>query len=152
MRASCPEYQLVSLLVSVGIGMCPQVTLSEELASLECPPIMAHEPLKEQHPGWFVYSNRPLRLSGADIAYVVDSHYEATLEPDRVNQLNDDSLSTSSVFQLAKHRSRKPFSLVCHYGVHAQLSRTIPEGIVECIVVHHGRFGDEQGEFKVSCR
>jgi hypothetical protein len=113
---------------------------------------MAHVPVAEEHPGWAIYSNKPLRLSGADFGYTVDTHLESTLDPDRVDRLNDENLSTASVFQLAKHRRQSPFKLFCQYGIHAMLTRTIPKDVAECLVVHHGRFGPEEGEFKVLCR
>jgi hypothetical protein len=123
-----------------------------ENGKISCPAVMAHAPLKDEHRGWNVYSNKPLRLSGADLAYTVDSHLEATLDPDRVDRLNDELWSTASVFQMTKHRRKGPFMLVCHYGVHAQLSRAVPKQVAECVVVRHGRFGPEEGEFEVVCR
>lgn len=155
--AKCPAMDkaswepLLERLAPWVLGTGSTLGLSAEPMSLACPQVMAHAPIKEQHPGWLVYSNDPLRLSGADIAYVVDSHLEATLEPDAVTALNDANLSTASVFRLGKHRGKGPFSLVCHYGVHAQLSRVIPKGVNECTLVRHGRFDDQDGEFGMSC-
>jgi hypothetical protein len=117
---------------------------------LICPAVMATHVDKAAHPGWLVYSNEPLRLTGSDIEYVVDGHLEATLDADSEEQLNDEHLSKLSVFRIAAHRSKGPFALVCHYGVHAQLSRAIPRNIKECNVIHHRRFTEV--EFEVSCR
>jgi hypothetical protein len=119
---------------------------------IACPAVMAHVPSKDEHRGWNVYSNKPLRLSGADLAYTVDSHLEATLDPDRVDRRNDELWSTASVFQLTKHRRKGPFMLVCHYGVHARLSRAVPKQLAECVVLRHGRFGPDEGEFEAACR
>lgn len=127
------------------------LTFPADKSVLECPQVMAHVPVKSKYPGWFVYSNKPLRLSGADIRFIGDSHLEGTLDPDRVERLNDRDLSIASVFDLLKHRDEKPFSLDCHYGVHAQLSREISDELIECTVIRHVRFGEE-GEFKVSCQ
>lgn len=125
------------------------VTYANKFERLNCPPVMVTQVDKAAHVGWLVYSNQPLRLTGSDIEYAVDGHLEATLDPDGEKQLNDDQLSVSSIFRIANHRSKGPFSLVCRYGVHAQLSRTIPRHIKECIVIRHGRFAEV--EFEVSC-
>lgn len=140
------------ILISFCIVDNHSVAASAAKAALECPSVMAHLPVKENYPGWAVYSNKPLRLTGADIEFVVESHLEATLDPDRTTRLNDADLSTVSVFNLLKHRSDKPFTLVCHYGVHAQLSRSIPASFTECTIIQHGRITDDNGEFKVICQ
>lgn len=145
-----------SPLVVVLALICAQGLAQEKLQTtepiLECPNVMAHTVDRTQHPGWTIYSNMPVRLTGADIEYFVDEHYEATFEPDESNRLNDDNLSTAKVFDLTKHREAKDLSLVCHYGVHAQLSRAIPKNIRECTIVHRGRFDEtKEGEFRVFC-
>ena len=120
--------------------------------TLACPPVMEHVPVKKAHPGWSIYSNKPLRLSGADIAFVSGGHYDSTLDPDRTRPMNDRNLSTESVFDLSKHQRDRPFSLVCHYSVHAQLSRTIPDTVSVCTVVQHGRVDADESEFEAFCR
>ena len=119
--------------------------------ALECPRILATKVLAEKHPGWSIYDNDPLRLTGADIEYTV-ANEDATLNPDEVHELNDANLSIVQVFRLKAHRSAKEPSLVCHYGVHAQLSRAIPQQTAECRVVQRRQFGPEQSEFEASCR
>ena len=142
---------LALALVSIGTTL-PLKALANE-TTLECPNVMAHIVDKKKHPGWSIYSNMPVRLTGASIAYVVDGHLEATLEPDETNRLNDENLSTAQVFQLARHRDAKDLSLPCHYGVHAQLSKAIPATTRECSIVHHERFDEtKQGEFEAFCK
>lgn len=144
---------LAIALVLVSLEAMAQTRVPAKESILECPNIMAHTVDKNKHPGWSIYSNMPVRLTGADIAYVVDQHYEATLEPDQMDRWNDNNLSTAQVFQLTKHRDAKDLSLVCHYGVHAQLTKAIPGNIRECTVVHRERFDDpKEGEFKAFCK
>jgi hypothetical protein len=145
------RFVISCMLISFCSADAHSVAASVEKITLACPPVMAHLPVKEDYPGWAVYSNKPLRLTGADIEFVVESHLEATLDPDRTTRLNDADLSTVSVFNLLKHRSDKPFTLACHYGDHAQLSRSIPDSFTECTIVQHGRITDD-GEFKVFCQ
>ena len=148
-----PRSLLAIALALVGLEAMAQTKAPAKEPALECPNIMAHAVEENKHPGWSVYSNMPVRLTGADIAYLVDQHYEATLEPDHTDRWNDDNLSTAQVFQLTKHRDAKDLSLVCHYGVYAQLTKAIPGSIRECTVVHHGRFdGTKEGEFRVFCK
>ena len=140
-------------LVLIGFGLLSTMQVLAKDHAVKCPKVMVHSVDRSKHLGWEVYSNRPLRLTGADIAYVVDDHYDATLDPDETKRLNDDNLSTVQFFHLAKHRANKSFSLVCHYGVHAQLSRAIPRNLLECSVVHHERFDDaNEGEFEAVCK
>jgi len=148
-----PRSLLVLALASIGMGATPQLEARASEDVLKCPNVMAHTVDRRKHPGWTVYSNMPVRLTGADITYVVDQHYEATLAPDQTNRLNDGNLSIEQVFQLTKHRDTKDLSLLCHYGVHAQLIKAIPGNMRECSVVHHGRFDEtKEGEFEASCR
>lgn len=134
-------------------NMFPPISSAHAQASsaLECPPVLATKVLAEKHPGWSIYDNDPLRLTGADIEYAVDNE-DATLNPDEVRELNDANLSIVQVFRLKAHRRAKHPSLVCHYGVHAQLSRTIPQQAAECTVIQRRQFGPEQFEFEASCR
>ena len=118
---------------------------------LECPQVMVHRADPTAHPGWKIYSNEPLRLSGADLMYVVDSHLEATLDPDSVKTLSDANQSELSVFHVAKYRGRGPFTLICHYGDHAQLARPLTKEVEECTVVRRKVFSFE-GEVDVKCR
>ena len=144
---------LPQLLALIGLGLLSQVEVLGKDNALECPEVMVHSVDRSKHPGWEIYSNSPLRLTGADIAFVVDDHLDATLDPDETKRLNDDNLSTAQFFHLAKHRNNRPFSLVCHYGMHAQLSKAIPRNLLECSVVHHERFHDaKEGEFEVFCK
>lgn len=140
---------LIALAGAVCLAGSP-VAYANASERLTCPAVMVTHVDKAAHAGWLVYSNKPLRLTGSDIEYVVGGHLEATLDPDSEEQLNDEQLSKSSVFRIAAHRSKGPFGLVCHYGVHAQLFRAIPRNIKECNVVRHGRFTEV--EFEVSCR
>jgi hypothetical protein len=129
----------------------PKVSVKEPV--LECPNVMAHTVDRKQHSGWSIYSNMPVRLTGADIQYVVDEHLEAALEPDQIKYLNDENLSTAKVFQFMRHLGLEGLSLVCHYGVHAQLTKAIPASVRKCTIVHHGRFDEtREGEFKVFCQ
>ena len=127
-------------------------TLAAAPKNLECPAVMAHVPVAEAHPGWTVYSNKPLRLSGMDVEYVVDGHLEATLDPDDVRRPGDSRSSTVSVFDLGKHRSDRPFVLVCHYGVHAQLSRNLPQEAAQCVATQHEISGADDTEFEAYCK
>ncbi len=125
---------------------------TEASAVLECPPVLATKVLAEKHRGWSIYSNKPLRLTGADIAFAVENE-DATLDPDETKHLDDENLSIVSIFLLAKHREVKKPSLVCHYGVHAQLSRALLPNVVECTVVQRQRFNDlKEFEFEASCK
>lgn len=149
-----PHFFIALTLAGVGMAIMAQAKTLAAETILECPIVMEHTVDKTKYAGWLIYSNMPVRLTGADIQYIVDQQYEATLEPDQVNRWNDDNLSTAQVFQLTKHKDTKDLSLVCHYGVHAQLSRLIPTKIRECTIVHHGRFKETEveGEFKVFCK
>jgi hypothetical protein len=118
---------------------------------LECPQVMVHRADPAAHPGWAIYSNDPLRLSGADVMYVVDSHLEATLDADEVRRLNDESQTEISVFHVSAHRRQGPFTLVCQYGDHAQLAREIPKQARECTVLRR-QFFAEGGAVEVKCR
>lgn len=128
------------------------VALSTHAATLalECPKVMAHRPEPTAHTGWTIYSNDPLRLSGADLMYIVDSHLEATLNPDEVRALNDENQSELSVFRIFKHRAQAPFTLICQYGDHAHLARRLPAQVKECTVVRRKSFAEE-GEVDVKC-
>lgn len=137
---------LISLLLAVPVS-----SAAKGGVVLECPPILATSVIAEKYRGWLVYSNDPLRLSGADILYVVD-HEEGALDPDEVSQLDDEDLSVVHTFRLVEHRDIARPALVCHYGVHAQLSRELPPGAVECKVVQHRRYGPREFEFEASCR
>lgn len=143
---------LTLLFVFIAIDGYPPVAISATPLVLECPQIMAHTPVKEKYPGWTVYSNDPVRLTGADITFVTRDQEDGSLDPDQVVHLNDSNLSVVSVFRLLKHHSKAPFSLVCHYGVHAELIKAIPYRVKECAVVHHMEYGAGEGEFTVSCK
>jgi hypothetical protein len=91
-----------------------------------------------------------VRLSGADWMFVVDSHLEATLDPDEVRRLNDESQTEVGVFRVSKHRGEGPFTLLCEYGDHAQLSRLLPAQVEECTVVRRQFFTDE-GAVDIKC-
>lgn len=119
--------------------------------ALECPKVMVHRPDPAAHPGWAIYSNEPLRLSGADLMYSADSHLESTLDPDEVRALNDEKQSELSIFRISKHRAEAPFTLICQYGVHAQLARQLPRQVKECTVVRRKSFAEE-GEVDVKCQ
>jgi hypothetical protein len=133
--------------------LTPHVGFTGNLAPvLECPDALAIKISTEKYPGWFIYSNNPLRLTGADIAYI-SSNEDATLDPDEVKDLNDEDLSVVSVFRLSEHKSAKNPELVCYYGVHAQLSRRIPPVATECSVLEHRRFDEiNVPQFVASCR
>ncbi|HXH86580.1 MAG TPA: STY0301 family protein [Nitrospira sp.] len=137
---------LTGLLRAAPVFPATKVTVA-----LQCPPVLATTVVAKKYRDWSIYSNDPLRLTGADVAYVVD-HEDALLDPDETRQLNDGDLSEVQIFRLTQHRDVKEPELVCHYGVHAQLSRDVPRAAVECKVVHHGRFGPEESEFEASCR
>lgn len=118
---------------------------------LECPPILASTVSAEKYPGWFIYSNDPLRLTGADIAYVSDNE-DATLDPDTTRHLDDTNLSVVTVFRLSEHPEAKNPMLVCHYGTHAELSRAIPPGATACSIIQHRQFDElKEAEFIASC-
>ena len=119
--------------------------------SLRCPGSLSVSVNEKAYPGWEVYSNDPLRLTGADVSYLAGNE-EATLDPQQPVRLNDDRLSTVSVYDLRKAGGRHELYLDCHYGIHAQLSRAIPPSMTECRVVHHGAFDDtREFEFEVGC-
>jgi hypothetical protein len=100
---------------------------------------------------WSLYSNDPLRLTGADIAYVSDE--DSTLDPDETKQPDDRNLSVIALFHLRRHPGLKNASLVCHYDEHAQLSRALPPGITECAVTRHRQFDENtESEFEAICR
>jgi hypothetical protein len=143
---------LALALAVVGLAAMARTKALATEPVLDCPTVMAHTVDKTKHPGWSIYSNMPVRLTGADIAYVVDRHYEATLEPDQTDYWNDDNLSTAQVFQLTKHKGANDLSLVCHYGVHAQLSKAIPAKTRVCTIVHRRRFDEtKEGEYSAYC-
>jgi hypothetical protein len=120
-------------------------------AAVECPAVLATRVLAEKYRGWSIYSNDPLRLTGADVYYVAD-HEDATLDPDATEELGDENLSVVQIFRIREHPEAKSPWLDCHYGVHAQLSRRLPRGAMECKVVHHRRVGEQEIEFEASCR
>ena len=120
-------------------------------ASLACPPVLAVDVRADKHPGWSLYSNDPLRLTGADIAFVSDE--DSILDPDETKQPDDRDLSVIALFHLRRHPELKDASLVCHYGEHAQLSRALPPGITECAVTRHRQFDEKtEAEFAAMCR
>lgn len=127
---------------------------AKSIVVLECPYVMATTVSAEKHRGWSVYSNNPLRLTGADIAFISpNSNEDATLDPDEVKHLNDEDMTDVSVFRLVKHSEAKRPSLICHYGIHAQLSRSIPAHSTECLVIHHQSYGDiDKPEYLVQCK
>lgn len=141
----------IALLAAFNVFAPLSAAHAQASGALECPPVLATKVLAEKHPGWSIYDNDPLRLTGADIEYAINNE-DATLNPDEVRELNDANLSVVQVFRLKAHRRAKDPSLVCHYGVHAQLSRAIPQQIAECRVVQRRQFGPEQTEFEASCR
>ena len=147
----CDRALQIAFLVATSAFAPLSSAHAQESNALECPPVLATKVLAEKHPGWSIYDNDPLRLTGADIQYAANNE-DATLNPDEVRELNDANLSIVQVFRLKAHRRAKDASLVCHYGVHAQLSRTIPQQTAECRVVQHRQFGPEQFEFEASCR
>lgn len=120
-------------------------------AALACPSVLATKVLAQKYRGWWVYSNDPLRLTGADILYYVDNE-DATLDPDATEELSDENLSVVQTFRLGAHPEAKAPLLVCHYGEHAELRRRVPGKAAECKVVHHRRFGPDEFEFEASCR
>ena len=139
---------LIVLVISAAMGETSQA----DRTALACPSSFSVAVNKELYTGWFVYSNNPLRLTGADITYSED-HEEAMLDPNDTLRLDDDRLSTVSTFRLPKTWSAIDFNLVCHYGVHAQLSRKIPHSLYECQVIQHGRFNDRtEFEFQAICK
>lgn len=126
-------------------------SVSNAADALKCPGSLSTSVNQGAYAGWRVYSNNPLRLTGADISYV-DGGVEATLDPDRRLPLNDEKLSSAGIYNLRSAGRRHVLYLDCHYGEHAQLSRVIPKSMSECRVVHHGRFDDAQDfEFEVTC-
>jgi len=132
--------------------LAPHTTMATATdLKLSCPSVLATQVVTEKHPDWLVYSNDPLRLTGADIA-VSGEHDQGWLEPDETKQMPDENLSLVSIFRLAEHRDIERPSLVCHYGVHAQLSRALPSGTTECKVTKHRRFGPNEYQFEASCR
>lgn len=142
---------------STGVLLClawPGVTCQAAADAgtpvLACPTVMVHRADPDAHPGWTIYSNDPLRLSGADFLFVVDGHLEATLDPDEVRVLHDENQTEIRVFRVARHRRKGPFTLLCEYGEHAQLIRPLPTQIEECTVVRRQAFGDE-GAVEVRC-
>ena len=139
-------------LAAAGFLCGPQAPLAAQSAPvLECPPILATRISIEKYRGWSLYSNNPLRLTGADIAYVSDNE-DATLDPDSTRNLDDQNLSVVSVFRLSEHREARNPELVCYYGIHAQLSRAIPPGATRCSVIHHRQFDElKESEFVASC-
>ena len=142
---------LKSALLLAGFVLAPAASVAAKAgAALECPPVLVTKVLAERHRGWSIYSNDPLRLTGADIAYV--SNEDATLDPDETAHLSDENLSVVQVFRLAKHPEAKNPWLVCHYGVHAELSRNLPRGAVECKVIQHQQMRTTEAEFEASCR
>ena len=150
LRHAALPLRIVLLLASLIFA--PPASLAAKVrVALECPSVLATSVFAEKYRGWSIYSNDPLRLTGADISFAVDNE-EGWLEPDETKHLSDENLSVVHIFRLAEHSEVKNPSLVCHYGVHAQLSRELPRGTVECKVVKHQRFGPEEFEFDASCR
>lgn len=139
-----------ALVCFVSAALAGYATAGSANSVVECPKVMVHRADAGAHPGWVIYSNEPLRLSGADFMYIVDSHLEATLDPDEVRRLNDESQTEVSVFRVTKHRREGPFTLLCEYGDHAQLIRSIPKQVKECTVVRRKSFGEE-GAVEVKC-
>jgi hypothetical protein len=121
---------------------------------LDCPGVMAHEPVKGAHPGWKVLSDGPARLSGAHVMYVVQSHYEGLLDPVSEVQLGDEAQSTVTTFDIAGNRRKGPFTLICLYGDYAQLMRPLPGEARACQTTRK-KFLDEtkgEGAYKVRCQ
>jgi hypothetical protein len=125
---------------------------ADDIGTLQCPSVMEVTVAKNKYSAWHIYSNKPLRLTGANIQYAQDNE-EAWLDPVETKELNDDNLSVASTFALARHQAGNDLSLVCHYGVHAQLSRNIPKHMRECKLLQHRRFDElREAEFEVSCK
>lgn len=141
------------VLISFCIALGTQVSIAGETRSiLACPGVFKTRVVESEHTQWNIYSNNPLRLTGAHILYFCDNE-ECTLDPDETRRLTDDQLSTVQVFRLADHPEAKHPVLVCEYGVHAQLSREIPAHQSQCSVTQHGRFYDAVDfEFEVVCK
>jgi hypothetical protein len=139
------------LLLTCFVAAAPALAAGGAGASIACPQVMATRVLAGKYRGWEVYSNDPLRLTGADVEYDV-GHEEALLDPDETRDLNDPGLSVAQIFRLKEHAEAKDPWLICHYGEHAQLSREIPRGAVQCEVVHHRSLGQDEIEFEASCR
>jgi hypothetical protein len=129
----------------------PAFSSNKARIAIECPSVLATTVVARKYKGWFIYSNDPLRLTGADIAYLVD-HEDATLDPDETRELKDESESVVQIFRLKQHREAEKPELVCHYGIHAQLSRTIPPRAVECEVIHYRIPRQEEIDFEASCQ
>lgn len=140
-------------LVAFSMALAAQTSMAVESPStLVCPGVFKTKVVESEHKGWNVYSNNPLRLTGADISYFCDNE-ECTLNPDETRHLNDDRLSTTQIFRLADHREAWKPILVCEYGVHAMLSREIPAHLTLCTVTHHARFDEtKEFEFEAVCR
>ena len=140
---------LTALVVGTAFGALRSAH-ADVKPKLECPPVLATKILADKHPGWSVYANDPLRLTGADILYAVDNE-DATLNPDEVKELSDANLSVVQIFRLRSHGHLEDPWFVCHYGVDAQLSRKLPRHATECRIVQRRQFGPEQSEFEASC-
>lgn len=74
----------LALLLTSFFLAAPASWVNKVSIALECPPVLATSVVAEKYPGWSVYSNDPLRLTGADIAFVVD-HEDGLLDPDKVS-------------------------------------------------------------------
>ena len=99
-------------------------------ASVQCPSIMEVKIDKDAHPGWWVYSNNPLRLTSADIMYV--DVEEALLDPETVEKGTDGKEAMSSIFNLEGQPPSRELVLICHYGIHAELRRSLSKDLKTC--------------------
>jgi hypothetical protein len=121
---------------------------------LRCPSSLSVVVNSDLYKGWGVYSNNPLRLTGADISFFdAVTNEEATLDPNETVRLNDRLWSTVSTFLLPRKQGGAVFHLLCNYGEHALLNREIPSSLSECHVTRHGRFNDStEFEFEAGCK
>lgn len=86
-------------LVLLGIGFVSTPAMSAQGQNvLQCPSVLSTQVEEEKYTGWEIYCNNPLRLTGADIAYA-EGNLDATLDPNETKRLNDDHLSTLSVYR-----------------------------------------------------
>lgn len=151
-RPSALATSLSAYVAAMFVALGPCSASATEV--IECPSVMAHEPVRDAHPGWRVHSSGPARLSGAHIMFVVQSHYEGLLDPASQVRLKDEDQTTLVTFDLASNRRKAPFTLMCLYGEHARLDRVLPRDVRSCQVVHRKYFRETEGQgaYTVTCR
>jgi hypothetical protein len=128
--------QIAASLLLISLALFNAV-FAQAAQELRCPPVLSVKVNEEKHKGWTIYSNNPLRLSGAWITRSDGGHLDETPETDKTERLNDQSQTLVHIHYLKtfKRRFGEPWNLQCFYGDHAQLTHKIAKALTGCRVL-----------------